>query len=235
MAKDLNNWNRARHEDGNALYNFAAVASGAGLTAPVAPNAFTQLAADDTIELISSAAGDTTQKATLVGISTSNTLLVTSAVKLNGTTAVDVTGYRYIENVFLDSPCAGTVTIRRETGPATIATITIGQLSTSVVHMFCYQSTEAVRGRIYGWGARIRGAAHINAQLFYFPDVTKARGLATGMLILGDIVTNALDPGHEIIFPAVPTLETTGGYIAVVAANVVGAAPFSAWMASARI
>lgn len=231
----MNQWNRARRPEGNALWNFAAVATGAGLTAPVAPNAFAQLAADDTIQLVSSAAGDTTQKATVVGISTSDELLVTYPVLLNGTTAVDVTGYRYIEQVFLDAPCAGTITCRRKTGPATIATITIGQLSTSVVHMFCYQGYGAVRPQIFQWGARIRGAAHINAQLLYFPDVTKCRGLATGMVILDEQTTNAIDPGQNVIFEANPMPEQDGGYVAVVAANAVGAASFAAWLASARV
>lgn len=86
----------------------------------------TQLAATDTLSLVSDNAGDTTQNVTVRGRDASGAII--SDIKtLNGTTPVAVAGTmeRFLtEN--MDAVAAGTVTLSRATGGATVAAMPSG-------------------------------------------------------------------------------------------------------------
>lgn len=89
---------------------------------------FTDLAANDDVEIISSNAGDT-MNATLIGRAADGTLK-TETKALTGTTAVifSTAGVlERVESVILASDPAGTVTVRRSVAGATIATIPAGE------------------------------------------------------------------------------------------------------------
>jgi hypothetical protein len=86
---------------------------------------FTDIAANDTIEALSSAAGDTTQNLTVVGRNAAGAT-VTETKQLTGTTPISFSTLGTIERVqkaTLDADCTGTVTVRRATGPVTVSTI----------------------------------------------------------------------------------------------------------------
>jgi hypothetical protein len=89
---------------------------------------FTDLAANDKVEVLSSAIADTTQHITVRGRAT-NGSLAQETVLLNGTTPVvlNANTFERIESAALDADTAGTVTVRRQGGGATIGTIPPGE------------------------------------------------------------------------------------------------------------
>lgn len=90
---------------------------------------FTQLAANDDLEVVSSAAGDTTQTATVWARNAGGSI-VTEGVTLNGTTAVIFSTISTVERVLkfqLSADAAGTVTLRRSVAGATVGTVPIGE------------------------------------------------------------------------------------------------------------
>lgn len=88
---------------------------------------FTQIAATDKIEVGSSAAGDTTQTATVRGRKADGSI-VSEILTLTGTTFVATTNnYERLLKVEMSATCVGTVTVRRQTGPSTLRTIPIGE------------------------------------------------------------------------------------------------------------
>lgn len=99
---------------------------------------FTDLAANDTLEALSSNAADT-MNLTIVGRDAGKAL-ASQTLALNGTTVVSFTTTleRFMKAV-LASAAAGTITIRRAGGGATVATIAPGQTS---VRRFFYDSAS---------------------------------------------------------------------------------------------
>lgn len=88
---------------------------------------FTQIAATDKIEVVSANSGDTTQTCALTGRKADGTI-VTETLSLNGTSAVATTNnYERLLKAELSATCAGIVTVRRQTGPATLRTIPVGE------------------------------------------------------------------------------------------------------------
>ena len=88
------------------------------------------LAADDDLEVVSSAAGDTTQQVTVTCRDTTGAI-VTEQVTLNGTTAVIFSTIGVIERVLkcvMDATAAGIVTLRRSVAGITVDTIPIGEV-----------------------------------------------------------------------------------------------------------
>lgn len=93
---------------------------------------FTQMTGNDTIQAVSSSAGDTTQTITVTGRDAAGNVVVSSATTLTGTTPVTITGLGTVERILkaeLSATCAGTITVRSTTGPGTnfSRTIAIGQ------------------------------------------------------------------------------------------------------------
>lgn len=105
---------------------------------------FTQIAANDTIQAISSAAGDTTQTVTMTARNAAGSV-VTETKTLTGTTAITFSTLSTVERVLkaeLSGSATGTVTIRRTTGPTTIRTIPPGERGFSAI--FRQLSSDAV-------------------------------------------------------------------------------------------
>lgn len=75
---------------------------------------FTQMTANSALEVVSSAAGDTTQTVTVTGRKADGTISTAGPVTLNGTTAVSLgaTVFERILKVVLSASTAGTVTVR---------------------------------------------------------------------------------------------------------------------------
>lgn len=88
---------------------------------------FSQLAANDTLEVLSSAAGDTTQLVTVTGRDAAGAVFSDSKT-LSGTTPVAFTGtFERVQKVVMDSDAVGIVTIRRAAAGPTVGTIPIGE------------------------------------------------------------------------------------------------------------
>ena len=97
-------------------------------------SAFGNQPANDIVQVKSSSAGDTTQIVTLIGTTNAVNTVVVQNVALNGTNAVDSAkaDWGKILAVKLSAACAGTITIQKKTGPATIITIAPAGLSAGV-------------------------------------------------------------------------------------------------------
>jgi hypothetical protein len=88
---------------------------------------FTQMGANDTIEVLSSSAGDTTQTVTITGRKADGSI-ASETLSLNGVTVVtSANTYERLLKAELSATCAGTVTVRRATGDVLIRTIPIGE------------------------------------------------------------------------------------------------------------
>lgn len=91
--------------------------------------AFTDLAANDDVEVLSDNAADTTQEATVRARNLAGEI-VTETVTLNGTTAVIFSTLGVVERILsfsLNGDAAGTVTLRRSIAGATIGTVPTGE------------------------------------------------------------------------------------------------------------
>lgn len=88
---------------------------------------FTQMAANDTVRVVSSASGDTTQTVTIRGRLASGAI-AQEVLSLNGTTVVTSTNtYERLLSADLSATATGTVTVARTTGPTTIRAIPPGE------------------------------------------------------------------------------------------------------------
>ena len=119
---------------GRAIEFVDATLSGSTILAATAGGNAANQPANDIVQVVSSSAGDTTQTVTLIGTTTGTNTIVVQTVALNGTTAVDSvkSDWGIVVAVKLSASCAGTITIRKKTGPATVTTITTGNLSAGV-------------------------------------------------------------------------------------------------------
>lgn len=114
---------------------------------------FTDLAANDDVEVVSDNAADTTQMATLVGRNPAGEL-VSETVALNGVTPVvfSVLGIlERIESFSLDSDAAGTVTVQRSPGGASIGTVPAGErgFTRLFIEAFSAASTKDYYAKIF--------------------------------------------------------------------------------------
>ena len=113
---------------------------GGGIDLDTRPE-FTQLAAADTLEILSSAAGDTTQTVTVTGRNNAGAE-ISDTKTLNGTNVVAMTGtFARVLKVVLSADGAGTVTLRRGGAGATVCTIPPGERGVSAT--FIKSASEA--------------------------------------------------------------------------------------------
>lgn len=98
-----------------------------------------QMAASDTLSVVSSDAGDTTQTVTVTGRNAAGAILADTKT-LNGTTPVSITGtFERVLKVVLSGTTTGNVTLSRATGGATVALIEAGQTKS---HVFFQRSAS---------------------------------------------------------------------------------------------
>ena len=100
--------------------------SGGGIDVDNRPE-FTQMGANDTLEMLSSAAGDTTQTVTVTGRNSAGAVVIDTKT-LNGTTVVAFTGtFERVQKVLMSADAVGTITVRRASAGPTVGTIPIGE------------------------------------------------------------------------------------------------------------
>jgi len=115
------------------IYGEEANVNSASTFVLVEKNNKAQLAATDTIQVVSSSASDITQSVFIEGVDSSGAY-ISETIALNaanGTTAVDSASalWRAVHNVYLSATCAGNITIRRKTGATGIWVVSIGDLT----------------------------------------------------------------------------------------------------------
>jgi len=112
---------------------------------------FTQMSANDTVRVVSSAAGDTTQTLSITGRKADGSL-ASETLNLNGTTVVTSSNtYERLLKAELSATCAGTVTVARTTGPTTIRVIPIGERGFQAM----FQQLASATGSITNWYEKI--------------------------------------------------------------------------------
>jgi hypothetical protein len=88
---------------------------------------FTQMTVTETVRIVSSNAGDTTQTVTITGRLADGSL-ASETLSLNGTTVVTSSNsYERLLSALMSATALGTVTVARTTGPTTIRVIPIGE------------------------------------------------------------------------------------------------------------
>jgi len=114
VATDIRLFGSAvKPEDDTTLNVGGAIVFGTGGAACVKP-VFTDISPSGLVEMVSSAAGDTTQTVTLTGLNSVNSEVV-EVKTLNGTTAVDfTTNWKVIWKAVKSAATAGTVTVRKD-------------------------------------------------------------------------------------------------------------------------
>ena len=174
---------------------------------------YAQLAAEDTVEVGSSSASDTTQTVTLIGIDNSGNK-ASEDVALTGSTFVaSSTTWRYIDQVSVDIECAGTITARRATGDTFITSIPIGYLDAQMAQHF---NGEYIT-YITGWSARCTSTTGtVLLELRWYPDDADCLDAGDGYKVLDAIQFNNVH-GSESGIMGQPIKCPAGGWIAIYA------------------
>ncbi len=175
---------------------------------------YAQLAAEDTLEIVSAAAGDITQTITISGIDNSGNRIVESIAldTADGTTVVGSTNtFRYVDQVETDIECAGAITVRRATGDTFITSIPIGQLQATMVQHFNGEKHSFITG----WEANVTSTTGtVLFQLRWYPDDADCLDAADGFRVLDEIQFNNVHDNQYRPFSQ-PIKCPAGGWIAV--------------------
>lgn len=163
--------------------------------------AFAQLAAEDTIEVLSGSALDLTQVVTVYGIDSAGNQ-ASEAITLTGDTAVtSSTTWRYIENARLNVECAGLITIRRATGDTFIMEIGIGDMHTQVCQHFNGTKTSYISYFDAG-GWDVDGS--LQFELRWYPDDADCLDADDGYIVLDRAAMLFKDGTDELTVVAQP-------------------------------
>ena len=180
---------------------------------------YAQLAAEDTIEVLSSSALDITQTVTVRGIDDSGNK-VSEEIALNttaGTTAVESsTTFRYIDQAEVDIECAGVITIRRATGDTFIVSIPIGELEAGIMQHFNGQYNSYITY----WGVTTDVSNTIRFELRWYPSDADCLDDGDGYKVLDRISTAETSDtvsGHILQ----PIKCNRGGWISVYGAGII--------------
>lgn len=137
------------------------------------------LTANDNLEIVSADNADLTQYITIRGID-ANGKVITEKNILTGTTQVVTTAtFAYVECGWLDSECAGEVTVRKAADDAKIFDITAGQLQSYAVHHFNGQYVSYITQIAVGYGATVANGT-VAFELRHYPAEADARDLGDG-------------------------------------------------------
>lgn len=179
---------------------------------------YAQLAAEDTIEVLSSSASDITQTVTVTGIDNAGNK-VSDDIVLNtttGTTAVESSvTFRYIDQSSLDIECEGVVTIRRATGDTFITSIPIGDLEAGMLQHFNGQYNSYITN----WSVTTKATSAVKFELRWYPDDADSLDSGDGYKVLDRITTGATGDTIGCVGIVQPIKCPLGGWIAVFGAG----------------
>jgi len=179
---------------------------------------YAQLAAEDTIEILSASAADITQTVTISGINNKGKRIIES-IALDtsaGTTVVgSVATFRYIDQVEVDKECAGAITVRRATGDTLITSIPVGSLNAEMAQHFNGEKTSYVTAWTCG-ATTVTGS--VLFELRWYPDDADSLDAGDGYRVLDRVyidgaVTSPYSPSPRN-YPS-PIALPKGGWLAV--------------------
>ena len=177
--------------------------------------AYAQNATAQTMEIVSSEAGDTTQVVTIYGINASGKQIKESLVATGTTVAVTTQTFTYFDHAEIDAECAGTMTIQTVDN-TDVTVIPIGSLASQVSQHFCGEKVSYISG----WNATVNStAACVNFTLRYYPDDADCLDPTDGFIVLDQIYIDdaATSPYSVQKTFAQPIRVAAGGYIAIYA------------------
>lgn len=165
---------------------------------------FTQISAGDTVEAISSAAGDTSQTLTIRARKADGTI-VSETKTMNGTTAIVFSVNAAVDRILkaeLSATCAGTVTVRKNSAGATYRTIPIGERGFSAIFREGSSSTSTTVTYYakFFWLNNNGSFALLSAQVTESADPTGlvTHGLATAVDDSGTTTTRQTAPASVV-------------------------------------
>lgn len=149
---------------------------------------FTDIAANDDLEVVSSNAADNMNITVTVRLPSG--VLATETVALNGTTPVPLNTLGTVERVLralLASDAAGTVTVRRGGGGATVGTIPAGE-----------------RGfrRLF-----INAVSHPNNAKAYYEKIFIKNTNGSGLALLNAVISQSVDPTGKVTFALAASVD----------------------------
>lgn len=153
---------------------------------------FTDIAATDTVQVLSSNAGDTTQTITVTGRQASG-IISADVLTLNGTTAVTgSTSFERILKAVKSATTTGTITLRRTTGGTTIATFDKTPVEIFTVRRLFYDASAPPSG----------------TRDYYEKGFLKNTNAT--LTLTSSTVAEQADPTAKITFALATTLDDTG-------------------------
>lgn len=194
VAADLVAYHAATQSDQDAI-------AVGGAIDPLRRPDFTQLAANDDVEALSSNAGDTTQTVTVTARNAAGSV-VSETKTLTGTTAIIFSTLGVVERILkveLSATTTGSITVRRSVGGATIRVIPAGERGFSAVHR---QGSSSTSGAIdyyakFFWKNTNATNALLSAQVSQSADPTGlvTHGLAASVDDSGTTTNRQTAPG----------------------------------------
>ena len=172
---------------------------------------YAQLAAEDTLEVLSADSGDSTQTVTVIGIGDDGNKLSESFILTADTAVAGALTFRYVDQVSVDAECAGAITVRRATGDTFITSIPIGSLEATMVQHFNGEETSYITG----WRANNTSTTGtLIVDLRVYPDDADCLDAGDGFRIEDQIVfTNVLGTQNRPLPQAIKV--PAGSWIAV--------------------
>jgi hypothetical protein len=151
---------------------------------------FTDIVADDTVEIVSDAGGDTTQTVTIFGRNAAGEI-VSEGETLDGTNVqTTIQSFERILKIVMDGTAVGNVTIRRQTDDAEIAILAPGELQ--------------IRRPFYNAAAEASGGAERD----YFEKIFMANTHGSLTLTVATVEEQA-DPSGNVDFDLESSLDGT--------------------------
>lgn len=146
---------------------------------------------NDTVEVLSSASGDTTQTVTVYGRNSGGTI-ISEVINLNGTTVANgATTFERIEKIVVSGTHTGTITVRKATGDNLIVSIEPGVLT--------------IRRPFYDVSADVSGGS----QRKYYEKVFVKNNNGTNALLGATIQENS-DPSNKTAFALAGSVNDSG-------------------------
>lgn len=147
---------------------------------------------NDTLEVLSSNAGDTTQTVTVTGRNSTGSI-VSENFSLNGTTVVNgATTFERILKIVVSDSHAGTITVRKATGDTTVASLISGVLT--------------IRRPFYNVSAEASGGSTVD----YYEKVFLKNNNADNALLGATFADGGGDTNNYITFALEDAVSDTG-------------------------
>lgn len=178
---------------------------------------YAQISAAEAVEIYSSSSADITQVVTVGGIDNTSGAYVIESETLTGVTPVATTTvFRYVDQMWSDAECAGTVWARKATGDVAIIEMTIGSVKANVAQHFSGTKVSYVQK---WWATNVLGTDEVLLELRWYPDDADSLDAGDGFMVLDRIhlIAGADSPApHDFTdYPNGGLRCPAGGWLAV--------------------